>query len=486
MEVLFFMGKRNLIADAFFECVSSFSERTGAYTFDSRAERGGVGGKGDLTKMVCLAEYEKFDLEYTYSARSMLVPGTVSIFDIRVIFDRQRPEIKYSLYDIMYMMDPENFRCYHFAFIETPERMRAVFASIERDLEIFVSRLDIIASQKPALLDLEEKFKDGVNSFFGYDIFTSEDEEAPGHDLYLSALEHYYSLSDSFYEAKPYAQFLSGQYKKAYAGMSKYRKKTYYQVRLTSFVSVPPEKKYDAVAEGCDTVGEAVKTTGHQNLRVILGALILFIPLLGLHVGAHFLYAKILFSRAVWSTAYTLSAAFGTAPFVLPFAVALSYIFSRFTIKLFSKKKRAYLNNLENISPPFSRSGCARFIIFILLTALIILSLLNVNSYTAFYEDGFRFKVSVTDISGSYYSYSDIREFVKLKGEYDDNGNYNEYVSYVIVMKNGTQIYLQYEVPREAVEEKIVPILESKGVPMIEVHDRSDIRSSPVQLTDNI
>ncbi len=480
------MGKRNLIADAFFECVSSFSERTGAYTFDSRAERGGAGGKGDLTKMVCLAEYEKFDMEYTYSARSMLVPGTVSIFDIRVIFDRQRPEIKYSLYDIMYLMDPDNFKCYHFSFIETPERMRAVFSSIEADLEVFLSRLDVIASQKPALLDLEDKFKDGVNSFFGYDIFTSEDEDAPGHDLYVSALEHYYSLSDSFYESKPYAQFLAGQYKKAYSGMAGYRKKTYYQVRLTSFLSIAPDKKYEAVAEGCDTVCEAVRATGHQNLRVLLGALILLIPLLALHIGAHFLYAEILFFRAEWSTAYTLSAAFGTAPFVLPFAVTLSYIFNRFTIKLFSKKKRAYLNSLESISPPFSRSGCARFIIFILLASLIILSLLNVNSYTAFYDDGFKFKTSMTDISGTFYSYSDVRELVRVKGEYDDNGNYKEYAYYVIVMNNGTQIYLQTEVSAEIIETKIIPILKSKGVAMSEVHDVSEIRTAPNPVSGNI
>ncbi len=467
------MSKRNHIADAFFDCVSAFSENTGANTFDSRVERGGKDGKGELEKMVCLAGYEKYDIEYTYFVRSPLVSSIVSIFDVRVIFDRRRPEIKYSLYDVMYIMDPDNFRCYHFSFIETPERMKKIFASIESDLRVFLARLAIIASQKTALDDLEDKFKDGVNSFFGYDIFTSEDDSAPGHDLYISALEHYYALSDSFYESKAYALFLAGKYKKAYAGMCKYRKKTYYQVRLSSFISVDREK-YDAVAEGCNSVYDAAEINKYQNLRIILGALILFIPLLFLHVGAHFLYAKLIFSGALWSTAFTLPAAFGSAPFVFPFSVALSYIFNRFTIKLVSKKKRAYLKNLESVAAPFSRSGCARVLIFILLTFLILTSLLNVNSFTAFFEDGFRYKTSLTDISGVYYSYSDISELVLVKGRYDQFGKYEEFPSYVIIMKSGVAIDLIYEVTDEDAEKRLVLLLRDKGVPFTEVHDLSE------------
>ena len=467
------MGKRNLIADAFFECVSSFSERTGAYSFDSEIERGGRDGKGDLEKMVCLAGYDKFDLEYTYLVRSPLVSSVVSIFDVRVIFNRRKPEIKYSLYDIMYIMDPDNYRCYHFSFIETPERMKRVFESIAPDLEVFLTRLDMIAAQKPALNDIDEKFKDGVNSFFGYDVFTGEDEAAPGHDLYLSALDHYYYVSDSFYESKPYAQFLAGQYKKAYAGMCRYRRKTYYQVRLTSFLSVAPEK-YEAVAESCDPLCDAVGITKYQNLRIITGALILFFPCLLLHIGAHFLYAKLIFAGAVWSTAFTLSAAFGSAPFVLPFSVAISYIFNRFTVKLTSKKKRKYLKDLESISPPFSKSGCARFLAFILFAILILTSLINVNSYTAFYDGGFRYKTSISDISGSYYKYSDVKALVKVNGRYDQFGNYEEFTSYVIIMNNGTAVDLIYEVSAEDAEKHLVPLLREKGVPMTEVHDISE------------
>ena len=255
--------------------------------------------------------------------------------------------------------------------------------------------------------------------------------------------------------------------------MCKYKKKTYYQVRLASFISVDPPK-YDAVAEDCNTVGDAVAVNRYQILSVMLGALIMFVPFLLLHVGAHFLYAKLIFSGAVWSTAYTLSAALGTAPFVFPFAMSMSYIFNRFTVKLISKKKRAYLKNLESAAAPFSKSGCARFLVFTVLTMLILTSLFSVNSFTAFYDDGFRYKTSVADVSGSYYSYSDIKEFVKVNGRYDYLGNYEEFTSYVIIMKNGYAIDLLYEVSAEDAEKRLVPLMKEKGVPMREVHDLSE------------
>ena len=154
--------------------------------------------------------------------------------------------------------------------------------------------------------------------------------------------------------------------------------------------------------------------------------------------------------------------------------MAISYIFNRFTIKLVSKKKRAYLKNLESVAVPFSRSGCARLLIFILLTLLILTSLLNVNSYTAFYEDGFRYKTAMTDISGTYYSYSDVAELVKVRGRYDYLGHYEEYPSYVIIMKNGYAIDLLYEISPDNAEKHLVPLMREKGVPVTEVHDLSE------------
>ena len=154
--------------------------------------------------------------------------------------------------------------------------------------------------------------------------------------------------------------------------------------------------------------------------------------------------------------------------------MSMSYIFNRFTVKLISKKKRTYLKNLESAAAPFSKSGCARFLVFAVLTMLILTSLLSVNSFTAFYDDGFRYKTSVADISGSSYSYSDIKEFVKVNGRYDYLGSYEEFTSYVIIMKNGYAIDLLYEVSAEDAEKRLVPLMKDKGVPVREVHDLSE------------
>ena len=135
---------------------------------------------------------------------------------------------------------------------------------------------------------------------------------------------------------------------------------------------------------------------------------------------------------------------------------------------------KGYLKNLESVAPPFARSGCAKFLIAVLLSFLIVSSLLNVNAYTAFYEDGFRYKTSIADVSGTYYRYEDIKMLVKVKGRYDYYGSYEEYPSYVIVMNSGTAIDLLYEVSAEDAEKHIVPLLREKGVAVTEVHDLSE------------
>ena len=101
------------------------------------------------------------------------------------------------------------------------------------------------------------------------------------------------------------------------------------------------------------------------------------------------------------------------------------------------------------------------------------------NSFAAFYDTGVRFPSETSIFESDTYPYDDVEKLVKAEGQYDYYGNYIKVEQYIIVMKNGKIYQLSYEVTNSVVEEKIVPIFESKGIPVVTVRDADDLNFTP-------
>lgn len=467
------MRKRNLIADAFFEGIAAFSERSGARGFDSRAEYSGIRKKGELMKMVCVASYTDFDIEYVYTAMGGI--SFCSIFNFRIIFDRSMPFVKYSPYDIMYKLDDANFRCYTFAYIETPEKMRQVITALEPEITELLPKLSALSQRRADMSDIFDKFSDSVNAHYGRDIFRAADSDD---DDFEHFLESYYLVDDSFYVSKPYAQFLRGDYDSAYNGMRRIRNKSYYQIRLMSFIA-SLDYKYEAVPDECDTTGEAIFSGKTQILRTVITMLLLILPCAAALAGIHFLSSALIYRGALWSDAwFIVNAVRYISSSMIP-AFVFSWYCRGVTLVFFKRERREYLSALDRISINKRRTGCLSVAAGAITALLVASVMLTANSYAAFYNDGLRLPSDNSIISGDNYAYSDVEKLIRAEGAYNVYGMFVPGEQYIVVLKNGKQYMLSYEVTGNIVRDKIIPIFEEKGVPVVTVHDANDLDFTP-------
>ena len=471
------MRKRNLIADAFFNGISAFSEQSGATGFDSRAEYSGIFKKEELSKMICTARYADYDIEYVYTATGGL--GFYSVFNFRIIFDRSFPYIKYSPYDLMYKIDENDFTSYTFAYIETPERMTQIIEAIKPKLYDLLGKLDRLCHSKADMSDIFDKFSDSVNACNGKDVFRiTNDPEDEDYDEFEQIMYSYYLVDDAFYVSKPYAQFLRGDYNAAYNGMRRVKNKTYYQIRLMSFIA-SLENKYEAVPEGCDSTADAVYSFGAEIASYFISALLLLLPCAAVMIGLHYLCAAIIYHGALWADAWSFISIVGYYSSAALPAFAFSYYAKRISYVFFGKKRRTYLTALHNISRGRRYVGCS-FVITCAVTLLILFSILTyVSSYAAFYNDGVRLPSESGFFVSENYSYSDVEKMVKAEGSYNIYGKYVLNEEYILILKNGGKYYLSYEVTNDTVKDKILPILTGKGVPVVTAHDADDYDFAP-------
>ena len=467
------MRKRNLIADAFFEGISAFSEKSGARGFDSRAEYSGVRKKGELTRMICVASYADYDIEYVYTAMGGV--SFCSVFSFRIIFDRSMPYVKYSLYDVMYKLDENNFRCYTFSYIESPEKMRQIISALEPELTGLLPKLSALSQRRADMSDIFDKFSDGVNAYYGRDIFRVSDQDD---EDFEQVIESYYLVDDSFYVSKPYAQFLRGDYNSAYNGMRRIRNKSYYQVRLMSFMA-SLDQRYEAVPTECDTTGEAVYSNKTQILRTVITMLLLILPCAAALAGIHFLSAALVYRGALWSDAwFIINALRYVSSSVIP-AFVFSWYCRGVTLIFFKRQRREYLSELDRIGINKRRTGCLSVAAGAITALIVAAVVLTSNSYAAFYNDRLRLPSDNSIISSDNYAYSDVEKLIHAEGAYNVYGMYVPGEQYIIALKNGKKYILSYEVTSSVVKDKIIPIFEEKGVPVVTVHDGEDLDFTP-------
>ncbi len=470
------MRKRNLIADAFFNGISAFSEQSGANGFDSRAEYGGFTGKGDLTRMICTAKYADYDIEYVYTASGGL--NFNSVFSFRIIFDRSMPFVKYSPYDLMYKIDENDFTCYTYGYIESPEKMTKIINALTPRLYALLDKLSALCRRKADMSDIFDKFSDSVNAYYGKDVFRiSSDTPDEDYEQFERYLESYCYVDDAFYVSRPYAQFLNGDYNAAYNGMRRMKNKSYYQIRLMSFMA-SLNGKYEAAPEGCASTADAIYSGRAQITRLVVSALLMVIPCFAALVGIHYISSLIIYHGAIWSDAWFLLGCLGYLTSAFLPAVAAAPYTKGITLMFYGKERRRYLSELDNITFSKRQNGCV-FIVICLVSAMIVFNvILASNSYAAFYDDGVRVP-SETWFNSDSYSYDDVEKLVLAEGQYSVYGKYVPSEQYILVLKNGRKYQLSYEVTNDVIKEKIIPIITSKGIPVTTVRDADDLDFVP-------
>lgn len=464
-------AQRNIIADSFFECVSAFTRRTGAADLDSKAEY--VSGKREkgLMRMTCRADYGKFIIVFSYTAVASAPGGVPSVLDISVILEPHNPWYVYSLYELMYLLEPDNFRCFRFSNIETPDRMKKCFSSIEGDLERYLPRFAAIASESGALENARAKLIDGVRNYCGYNAFEQLGDK---HSDAEYAIERYYNVYHIRFDSEYYAAFLRGDYNKALKLYGKAKNKTFYEVRLISFMQslAATNMRYSPVEEGCDPLNEGLKTVNlRSGFALLLGtALALWIPMSLLCIGVYYLAALLIYNGALYSEAYEFTSALMTCSVALLPALVCSFYMYRAGIYLMPKKKREKYAAFDRLNSRRS-NGCVGFVNIAAAGLALYYIFTFANVSTAYYDGYFRYCTSPNSSGAQSVPYSDIDCVVHSQGEYDVYGKWVEYEAYYIMLNNRDSYAVSASVGVDKFEEKVLPLLESRGIKVVEVKD---------------
>ena len=463
--------ERNIIADAFFECVSEFSRSTNARDLKSSLLYAGDGKTRD--GMVSVADYGTYLIEYSYtvSSRYMRAP---SVFNIRVIFDTAEKVVKYPLYDLMYMLEPGNFKCYRFSYIDTPETMKKCFLSIRDDLERFLPRIERIARETRAREDVQNKFFERLSTFSGREVRPHPlSEDMFDREAFKDQLDMFLLWSDARFDTAAYADFLSGKYRSSIKKYGKFKNKSMYEMRLISFMeSLPSAQTYPAVAEGCNTIGyfSGAKSSLVELLQFFVGWFVMMVPCIALSLGLYYLFAFAVAHGAQFATQYSFSSATSA---ILPgmfCAIAFAPYAGTLGLYLLPKKSRSRAKKFD-ATKKLRRTGCFRFFSHATVAVALAVILAFAGSGVVFLDAGMRVRNNGFEFSGQYVAYSDVEYASTYEGYYDVYGSWVESPSLILVLKNGDMVDLHYSVSESRIESKVLPIIIEKDIELRHIRD---------------
>jgi len=225
-----------------------------------------------------------------------------------------------------------------------------------------------------------------------------------------------------------------------------------------------------AVCHNAKTYNDSgvMKNSFKEFLSVFLTWLV-FTPFISLIYGGLFFFLLKLEERG---SVYLMGAVYNLPfCFVLAFvtAIAVSYFFRNKAFSLLFKKDYSRYIELDSIA---NGGGSDKFMhvflwltVFVSICACILLPKWNIN----FKEDGFVDNREFFSVKGAYYEYSDIQRIYYKADRTNDFGDTLDYPSYVMELRDGTQIDFYDFDDIESYEKELFEHLEKKGV-KIEKH----------------
>ena len=392
----------------------------------------------------------------------MLIPK--STVEMRLMFENGTLPVEFSIYDVLNIIDRDNFKCYTFGYVTTEEKMEQVLKYLVDTFKEYKDKIEEISENSEIILNIEEDTKDKIKLFLNEDIFKSRDA------FYLMhMLELYYVVDVSRFTLDAYIDYTVGKYSKAIKKYNKLKGKlTSYEKRLVEHIKQNINKIQVPIEQEMNTLVQAKKL---KNIKtelfpmylswLVLTPLWCIIYDLVYYIATYFLYKDTIYVTGSFSFAIFLPA-FMTA-------IIHSY-FTRSTVyKLLFRKKYNEIKALDAIENGGKVEKMMSKVFQFIIAASLVFSVLIANTNIAFYEEYFKDNLDLLSIKGTSYSYNDVYCVYKTNGIINDFGQVVNNPTYVIVIKGGEQINLYYDVEFEDVKNNIIPIFEKRGIEIREI-----------------
>jgi hypothetical protein len=439
-------------------------------------------GSNDVKEVIGRLYFRSFNFDFVYIVNnSILGIGPKSILECRIWLSKGEKLLHFSLYDLMYLIDSINFKCYFFPYIENAKRMNICFAAITNDLNSFIPKIAAIAEDLSAVEQAYICLKTDIASVWDKELLVSnpsadkESAEISKED----SIERYYSWLRFRFASRGYSAFLSSNYKKAIKVYSKYKKRLAYEDRLLEFMkSLQGHKYYNAVLPELNTLKDGLKAeTGTSESFPLFVSWAVITPFtLVIYLIIYYVGFYLLNLGAVYSTGIELyNAMFAFLPAFLT-SIVLSYSFRRAIFRLFFRKSYQRRLDYDAILNTKSEDRFMKVFSKFVISGCLLFTMLFANTNISFHKDGLEDSTSMFSIKGKYYGYEQIESVWLVSGRYNSFNQWLDNPSYVIQLKSGKLIDLYQYLEFPDMERHVLPIFQENGFEIQHVIDVDSIK----------
>ena len=417
------------ILKKFREKSSEFAERHKLNTMETELKY-----KGQDNGLEIRFPFEKFTMSFVWMYRGNHSAdfSHKHMLSCRLYFDDEIP-LYCLLYDIMDLLDENDFRCYFFPYIESHDRFAVCLDVILSAADKYLPRIIELADDDVMRRMIISRVRRDVcaivenNGLFEFSEDDSEvrlsNEIKP--DYLEKCIEMYHAGVRVMFGGEAYGCYLRGEYSKALKSFAALKNHTYYEKRLINFISELMESgsSYDAVDDKANSLYYGMSShEGYSIVRRVALICALSLPLITLgYMGEY--YLTVFFTTGeniIYNTAMMLSNS------ILPCMragaigmVMLGYLLWRNPQKTyFGKKSKGKTNTLaeqmlvrkyERIRPAMKRIANILYIVSVWYVAL------TACGGYLFDEYGFYDRNGLLCIQGVYYDYDEVDEIREVE-----------------------------------------------------------------------
>ncbi len=349
-------------------------------------------------------------------------------------FFEKEPSIIFSIYDILSVIEPDNFNCYTYTFVDSQELMKNCFQEIEEFLSDFLPKLFKLAENGVEKNRLIDKQKQKVNEYFGDNVIEASTllKESGEKILQMMFYNFFRYQIDTFILGAP-SLFFKGKEEKALKSLKKAKYRSLYEDKLLAYLEnggKAPELSQATKNASAEKGTTRQGTDAKGSLKILLYTLLFTIPISTLMIGLFFGLTYLTASDSLFIYGIKENLIF------LPFFSTLPAV--AIALNVFLRKKAKNKDVHIPALPPKAKTALKYFTILAESVAIITL-FTCVNSTLVLRDNDFLYSTEDFPLSRTSCQYSSI-DYAAIVEGYTYKGKFQEDPHIAFVTKSGTII----------------------------------------------
>lgn len=413
----------------------------------------------------------KVDITFIESGRAAYAQQTLWL-SFTLDSDETMP---FSIYDILAVCEPENFKCYTYTYVDSVELMRECFGEINEVLGRIVPHLSAILTNGIEKNKLIQSQKECINKYFGDSVMEQTQMLGGKADnIFNMMMRNFYDSQIESAVVGAQSYFYNGKEEKALKKLSRSKCRSQYQENMLKFI-----KEGGKASKPTETLEKASSENGARRhgetwlgaIKIFFLGLLIDVPVSAVLIAIFFIVSKILFHNAV------LYMGFFENVFMMPFFGSLvSMCIAIHITKNRRKKNKNGDKTVQDVKTPNAVNTLLKYVTIAGETLALIGCISSIYSTAVFYEDRVAYPVSDFPFSHAECKYESVDSVAIVEGYYQgDKFIRSPYVA--IVTESGAILDL-YNATMLSAEDfsKHTDFLEEKGIEIIEVKTIEELK----------